>query len=334
MKDELIRDIVAAATMAPSIHNSQPWRFVVQGNRLDLFADRSRSLVAADPSGRQLHISCGAALLNARVKASSLGFRSRVSLLADSADPDHLASLLFEPNGTPAVDETLAPAIELRHTERDVFDPRPLPDDLIETFQQAVGSEGAWLRRVSAGEEEVVLAVLLARADEAELSDAGYRVELRRWVHADSSVDSEEVREGITAGALPATRPQGRASSLRLRDFTPEAGALEATDVPPPAEHPFVAIIGTAEDDRYSWLQAGQALGRLLLTATLAGVGASPLTQVLDLPSYRERLTLALGLLGHPQMILRLGYGHGGGPTPRRDVNEVLTIRPAHPVAG
>jgi hypothetical protein len=90
-------------------------------------------------------------------------------------------------------------------------------------------------------------------------------------------------------------------------------------------EHPLVAVIGTAGDGPDDWLVAGQALCSLLLRAEVAGVQASPLGQVLDQPWSRRRLAGELGLVGHPQMVLRLGYAKPGPATPRRPVQDLMT---------
>ncbi len=95
---------------------------------------------------------------------------------------------------------------------------------------------------------------------------------------------------------------------------------------------PTVVLLGTDGDDRCSWLQAGRALGRLLLVATSAGVAASPLTQALDRPATRTRLRSWLSLVGHPQMLLRMGYPPEtatGAVSGRRPVADVLRFEPA-----
>ncbi len=78
---DLRRRIVQAATCAPSVHNTQPWRFASCEQGLDLYADDSRRLPVLDPRGRQLHLSCGAALLHAQVAARGFGLTAEPQLL-------------------------------------------------------------------------------------------------------------------------------------------------------------------------------------------------------------------------------------------------------------
>jgi hypothetical protein len=117
-----------------------------------------------------------------------------------------------------------------------------------------------------------------------------------------------------------------RPSSLRLREFVEgeEPEAASDDDLPPSAEHPLVAIIGTDGDTRLDWLLAGQAMCALLLQAGVDGVQASPMSQVVDQPWTRRRLASELGSVGYPQMVLRLGHATPGPQTPRRSVDDLI----------
>lgn len=314
--------IVDAARHAPSVHNTQPWRFTSTVDGLDLWADRSRGLPVLDPDGRQLHLSCGAALLHARVAARALGLRPDVVLLPDPAEPDHLARLQLTPGPPADADELdLAGAIAHRHTSREAFAARSLPEPLIDALRLAAEREAAILRPVTSRDDLVELEVLLAHADRSEEADPAYRQELAAWVRSGPSND------GIPAAALPADAERG--SALRLRDFQPDGQAV-SPEQPPAAEHPDVVLLATAGDTPTSWLQAGQALGAVLLRGTAAGVVAQPLGQATDNTASRQRLGRALGMLGVPQLALRLGYPSQAGPgvppvrTPRRGVADVL----------
>ena len=322
---DLHRHIVEAAQLAPSVHNTQPWRFTSDIGGLDLWADPGRRLPVLDPDGRQLHLSCGAALLNARVAARALGLDADVQLLPDSGDPTHLARLSLTA-GRPATtqEQALAEAMLRRHTQREAFEERPLPDALLDRLRMAAEREGAVLRPVTDPADLIELEVLLALADRAEEADPAYRAEVATWVRPTTDED------GIPAGALP--RDAERVSSLRLRDFqvrdrAESAGSPAADMEPPVAERPAVVVLLSADDTPVSWLQAGQALGAVLLGAAEEGVLAQPLGQVTDLPVFRRRLAAVLGLLGTAQLALRMGYSTAVASTARRDVDDVLDAR-------
>jgi nitroreductase len=324
-----LRTILEAAVHAPSVHNTQPWRFVVGADSdakpfIDVFADRERQLSIVDRDGRELHIGCGTAIEFARVGARALGRTCIVSLLPDAADPSHLARIEVGGLEPPSAEESkLGEAIPRRFTDRGRFDDRAVPSELIAELHQIVSAHDAWLRELDRPGDEVTAVVLLSRADEIERANPEYKSELAAWTGSRPGA-----RDGVPASAVSTPRVADRASSYKLRDFAAgdESGGPSSSDgTPPPAEHPLVVVLGTVGDDTHAWLQAGQALGRLLLAAAAAGVAASPMTQVLEVEATRVQLGAQLGLLGHPQVLLRMGYGHGHSTTSRRSLDEVTT---------
>jgi hypothetical protein len=327
--------IVAAATRAPSIHNTQPWRFVAAPDRLDVYLDTGRALPVLDPNARQQIISCGSAVEFAAVALAAAGFAAEVDLLPQATDPDHLATVRLTGARDPSdEDRALAAAIERRHTVRAAFEPRALPADVVDRLQREAAVHSTWFKPITRSEEEVATVFLISRAEEMEQSDPAYIAELQSWMRTDpAAVD------GVPVEAVPSDDPRTRPSNWLIRDFVvgereqkPPFRQAEDTDAPPPdVERPTVVLMGTDGDDRYAWLLAGRALGRVLLRATDAGVAASPLTQALDWPATRTRLQSRLSLVGHPQMLLRMGYppdAAGQAVSGRRPVGEVLRFAP------
>jgi len=328
--------VVAAATRAPSIHNTQPWRFVAAPDRLDVYLDTERALPVLDPTGRQQVISCGSAIEFAVVALAAAGHAAEVDLLPDYADPDRLATVrVTAPREASDEDRALAAAIDRRHTVRAAFQPRAVPGGLVDRLQREAASFGAWFKPIARSEEEVATVFLIARAEEMEQSDPAYLAELESWMRTDpGAVD------GVPVEAVPSDDPQTRPSNWLIRDFVVgQRGeqqlfrAADDPDAPPPdVERPTVVLMGTDDDDRYAWLLAGRALGRVLLRATAEGVAASPLTQALDWPATRSRMQSRLSLVGHPQMLLRMGYPpdtSGQAVSGRRPVADVLRYEPA-----
>jgi nitroreductase len=324
--------VVAAATRAPSIHNTQPWRFVAGSDRLDVFLDPERALAVLDPTRRQQVISCGSAIEFTAVALSAAGLQPAVDLLPDDADPDHLATVEVTGRRDPSdADRALAEAIQRRHTVRAPFQPRAVPADLVSRLQEATGAFDTWVKPITRSEEEVATVFLISRAEEMEQSDPAYVAELQHWLRTDpAAVD------GVPVEAVPSGDPHARPSNWLIRDFVvgrreqqPFLPAGDPDAPPPEVERPTAILMGTDGDGRYDWLQAGRALGRVLLHATAAGLAASPLTQALDWPATRTRLQSRLSLVGHPQMLLRMGYPQDaptGVVSGRRPVEDVLSF--------
>jgi nitroreductase len=318
-------DLTAAvelARLAPSVHNTQPWTFRVDGDALVLSRDMARRLPALDPTGRQQVLSCGAALHLARLALRVQGFDSSVTLLPALAGAGVLARLVPVAGHTvTGEDVALAQAARTRHTQRGAFDPGVVPADVVAAIRSAGEEQGAWVRVVDEADDLAALTVLLARADEQEREDEAYQAELAGWTDR-----SPGARVGLPAAATPDVRQ--RASNLRLRDFGVDKGSTTgspgAGDAPPEVERPLAVVLGTAQDDEPDWLRAGAALMAVLLRAAVDGVQAQPLGQVVDREWTRARLGAELGVVGHPQMVLRMGYGKPGADTPRRPLGEVL----------
>jgi hypothetical protein len=312
--------VVELARHAPSVHNTQPWSFHADGAVLSVTGDDTRRLRVLDPDARQQTISCGAALYLARLGLRLQGFDA-VLEVPRSGDGRPMAKVrAVQGSATSSEEVALERAARSRHMQRAPFDPRPVEPDVIEAMRAAAQGEGAWVRFLVTSAEQVPVAVLLSHADDFETADEAYREELAAWTSR-----PDESRDGITAEAADLGAPV-RGTDLRQRDFaTGEPAPGVPDDGPPPVEHPLVAVLGTAGDAPSDWLVAGQALCALLLQAEVSGVQASPLGQVLDQPWTRRRLAGELGLVGHPQMVLRLGHAVPGPATPRRPVEDLLT---------
>lgn len=324
-------DVVAAAVRAPSIHNTQPWIFVAGPDRLDLRLDRERALPVLDPTGRQQVISCAIATEFAVVALRAAGREVEVRLLPDPADEDLLATVRV--TGSHEVtddDRAQLAAIGRRHTVRAAFEPRAVPAELVDRLQAEAESLDVWVKKITREEEETATVFLIARAEELEQGSPDYLAELQRWLRSDPGA-----ADGVPVEAVLSEDPATRPSNWLIRDFVagqrePHSPFLPAGDPdepPPQVEHPTVLMLGTEDDNAMAWLLAGRALGRLLLQVTMAGVAASPLTQALDWPATRAQLRLRLSLVGHPQMLLRMGYPTTADPgvvSGRRPVEEVL----------
>lgn len=308
--------ILECATLAPSVHNTQPWRFEVTGDEVTVRAARERQLAFLDPAGRQLHISCGAAVEFAYLAARATGRACDVTLLPDRADRDVLARLrLGGAHPATAEESRLADAIAVRHTDRGPYSDRPVPAEILADAERRAAHLGAWLRRIDGPDDRRAVIAVLADAEAAEAAHPEYAEELARWTS-----DSAEPH-GMPRAAVAPDWPKERVTDVPLRDFSgagrhPRPG--DAGDAEPPTvERDLLLVIGTHADEPASWLAAGRALGWTLLRAASDGVAAQPLGQAIDLPGGRDRLRHELGLVGHPQFVLRLGYG-SGRPMTRR----------------
>ncbi|MEV6966029.1 nitroreductase family protein [Hamadaea sp. NPDC051192] len=280
MRHAILAECLDAAIAAPSIHNTQPWRFLPREHCVDVYADRSRRPAASDPNGRELAISVGAAVLNLRVALLARGYRPLYALLPEPSQADLLARVTFGGRVQPTyLARRLAGAIPRRRSNRGPFRSAELPEPVLTELVQAAAAEGAYLMIVDSPLRDAVLGAV-RRAETSRRADPAYSADF----------------------AWP--------------------GAVE--------DDPTLAVLYGSGDSTYAWLRAGQALERVLLTATANGVQSTLMTQPLE---YADLRTLfddsALGR--RAQAIIRLGYGDEPPASPRRALAEVIMAVPDEP---
>jgi hypothetical protein len=301
--------VVATAARAPSVHNTQPWRFRIADDVIELHADPDRILTQIDPAGRELMISCGAALFGLRLGLRNLGCLPALALWPDPAQPWLVARAW--PDGhvaMTAIEAELLAAVPHRHTHRGPFSPGEVSRRLLAALAADAAAEGSELRYVEQRGLVSGLAALVDVAATEQDASAEISAETRGWLRPAGS----QARDGVPARAA---RPGGGQLALRFRqrDF----GAADAGDNAgePPA---VTAVLATAADTPDDWLRAGQALNRLLLRAATRWVFASLQSQPLESPRYREEVRDLLALQGQPQMLLQFGRANTSAATPRR----------------
>src|SRR3954454_7189492 len=290
-----LRRAAVRATLAPSVHNTQPWRMHVAGDRLDIRADLSRQLPVLDPTARQLFISCGCALMNARVSMAGDGAGVRVDRLPEPAQRSLVATLTPTEEPVDLALAALDPVLELRQTNRRQFADEQVPEPIAAALEAAAQAEGASLYFVRDSQERLTVATLSQRADGIENLNPAYRAELRAW-----TTDDPGRRDGVPGLAVP--HVDGTANDeVPIRDFdTRGTGGLPAGTRS--SKEQCLVLLCTPGDKPTDWLRAGEALERVLLEVTRHGFSASPLTQVTEVPSARARLRSELGLIGYPHL--------------------------------
>jgi nitroreductase len=324
---EALTEIVAAATRAPSMHNTQPWRFLVvpggddtiEGALIEVRSDPVRALPVGDPTGWAVRLACGAAVFGVRVGIAVRGHRAETHILPDPSEPELIARVrVGSPHPSTPVERDLYAAIPRRRTNRYPFSDVSPDPDTVARLVPAARLEGAWLDVLKDPKRRATVAALVREAQARMNADPAYRAEVQSWVRdTDSSPDGVPRRAGGPSPAaydLLAFRDFGSSARSPGRDFERD---------------PLVCVLGSDTDHAGSQVRVGMALHRVLLTATATGLSSSMLSQPVELPDLRRRMRAALGhTSGWPQMVLRFGYGVRTPATPRRPVSEVLDIAP------
>ena len=302
---ELAEYVVAAAVWAPSVHNTQPWWFSADEQQISLHADARRQLPVADPRGREMMISCGAALFTARLALRSLGYIPETAVLPDPRQPLLVGRVSWRRRAAATgYEQQLFSQVPLRRTHRGGFDPLPLAPELLTALAEGARRDGAMLRVITDERHRAVLAAVTDTAEQALRADSMYMRELASWAPAPGSTR----RDGVPHTAYPA-RGEHTLPHFANRDFA--HGHHWGTARPGPGTGSrsagVVCLLTTAGDRPVDWVNAGQALQRALLVGATCGVAAALHSQPLERARLREFIRTQLGDGGYPQLVLRLG---------------------------
>ena len=315
--EEQLRFLLHYVILAPSAHNTQPWRFHLGGNRITLLPDFSRALPVSDPTHRELYVSLGCALANLRIAAEYFSL-SVTTEEFPGGEGQPVARLSFVSGGTASPGtEPLFAAISQRHSNRAPYEQRPVPVDTLQRLRGQVSDPEVRLDLVTQKEQILTLAELTARATRETLGRAEFRSELSRWV-----------RNNFTR------KPDGMPGFAVVVPDVPSLLAPVMVRLPPMAKSeaqkanaliagsPLIAVISTTEDSPRGWVKAGVALERVWLAAVAHGLRAAPYAGPFEASKLHAEVERLLGLSGvRAQTLLRVGYGPDDPhPSPRRSV--------------
>jgi len=306
--------LLAAAGHAPSMHNTQPWRFAINGPVIDVLLDADRTLPATDPANRLIRVGLGAAAFNLRVAAAMLGHETTLAIDPDPAVPDVVVRIFLADRKVPVAGlGSLYGELGRRFTYRGPMADRPISSRMTQRLTDAAKAERADLRWLD-DDQRAGLGSIIRRADDRDVHEEDRLHERLHWIGGDR--EAEGVPDSVL-GPLP-TRPAA-VRDLSAGIDVPDRGqaVFEPT--------PIIAVLGTADDDERAWVRAGMALQRVWLIATSYDLAASFLNQAVEYPSLREQVRTLIGRDSWPQLIIRIGYPtEGSGLTPRRPWIETL----------
>ena len=311
-----LESAAALALRAPSVHNSQPWRWRVSSQGIHLYADPQLHLVHTDPDARDLYLSCGIALHHMRVALAALGWRATVRRFPTVEDPYHIAAVEMHPQFVAEDDIALAAAIPRRRSDRRWYSSWPVPDRYLSMLNKRAAVEGVVLDRAHMS---TYFRRAAAMAADHHAADPAYQAELAIWS------GGYRVHDGVPSSNAPA---QTTPPSPTLREFTSPALSQSAR-ADSEEDAGILLIVGTPGDDRASQLRAGEAASGVLLEATALGLSTCPFSEPLEIAETRSVIQEHVATNDcYPQLILRVGWAPANAdplpPTPRKALSSVL----------
>jgi hypothetical protein len=298
---------IELANRAPSVHNTQPWHWLIGDESVHLMADRSRQVPATDPEGRDLLLSCGAALHHLRVALAALGWRAVVHRVPNANEPDHLAAVEIRPHTPTDTDVALASAISRRRTDRRRFTSWEVPADHLDLLSRRAAHTGALLVPVTAPETRWQLTHAITAAARQQADDPEYRSEVSAWTGRGRTAS-----DGVLSASSPGSHHRHDDTAMRvfpggvLSDAPTGRGEIDAGEL---------LVVATLDDDPVSVLRAGEATSVALLTATDLGLATCPLSQPLEVAGTRAAIReQVLDGAAFPHLILRAGWAPTSAP--------------------
>jgi hypothetical protein len=316
---------IGLANRAPSVHNTQPWRWLLGDHSIHLMADQTRRLSVADTDGRDLLLSCGAALHHLRTALAALGWRTVVHRIPNPNDPGHLAAVELSAHVPSEQDIELVGAISRRRTDRRRFSSWPVPEGHLDLMVRRVGRAGALLVPVNDRDTRCRLTRAIDAAARRQQADPDYTVELAVW-----SGRSRVAEDGVLASSAPAAR--NRHGDTTMRTF--HGGTLaEAETGRGEPDGGQLLVLATLAHDVESVLRAGEAASAALLTATDFGLATCLLSQPLEIADTRAVIRdQVLDGAAHPHLIVRTGWLPTAAPpvpqSPRRPTETTIDYLP------
>jgi hypothetical protein len=313
--------LIRLATLAPSGHNTQPWKFLIQGNSIRIYPDFSRRLPVVDPDNHALFISLGCALENLIVAAQHRGFRSEVEYFPPQEAQECLVVHLI-PEATHA-DSDLMRAISERQSTRTVYEDREIPAIALQKLVAASQQAGIQFRLLRAKQEIERVVELVKTAIRHQFSDPAFVSELVDWVRFNPR-EVEWHQDGLAGAALgipPLPRWLGKILMKRLATAESQAKQCEKLIRSSSALMVFIA----EKDDQWHWVNLGRSFERVALSATALNLKHAHLNMPCEVLKVRSQLQQDLGLeKAQPLLLLRLGYAQPMPRSPRRPLQDVL----------
>ena len=319
---EVIKDAVRVACRAPSLHNSQPWRWVAEDDSLQLFADPDRIVRRTDRAGREALLSCGVVLDHLRVAMATAGWTANVDRFPNPINIHHLASIDFSPmEFVTDSHRRRANAILVRRTDRLPFAAPPDWESFEPELRRIVDADAVRLD-VVADDLRPQLAQASQLTEALRLNDSSYHAELRWWTAA------FEVTDGIPHSSLVSGAESNKVDVGRTFPVTHHRERRPELD----EDHSKILVLSTYDDTSDSVLRCGETLSAVLLDATMAGLATCTLTHITEVPASRGIVAALITQDTIPQVLIRVGLAPAlddvPPPTPRRPLRDVLKLRP------
>lgn len=313
--DQMI-ELVRYATLAANGHNTQPWKFSIKDDGIEILPDYSRRLPIVDPNDRELWISLGCALENLLISARGIGYAAEVSY-PDKEDLIKISLQVDTPQVTPLMD-----AIPVRQTTRSEFDGQSISKVELDQLQALSLEPGVSFQFVTESVGMEHIAEYINQGNLAQYGNAAFIDELIYWLRFNRR-EILNSRDGLYSVCSGNPEVPGWLGKMFVSGTKPQQQA--DADVKKLRSSSGVVNIASENDDKSSWVRTGQVYERLTLMMTSLNIKSALLNQPIEVLEIRPQFQTAMNLGGrYPQLLVRFGYAPAMPNSIRRPVDQVL----------
>ncbi len=312
------RALIRHATLAPSSHNTQPWKFRIQSDSITILPDFSRRCPVVDPDDSHLFKSLGCATENLVQAAAAQGFSADVRF-----DPGENGVVVFLNRDASVRATDLYRAICKRQCVKMAYDGTPLGASELDRLEKAgEGRNVCTVMLLSEAQKDTVIDYV-TRGNIAQLTDRAFRDELVSWIRFNPG-EAIRTGDGLSGrtSAQPAL-PTWLAKLIIGRVLTPKGQA--ETDAKNIRSSAGVVVFVSTRDDKAAWVETGRSYQRFALQATVLNVCTAFINQPIEVRSLRAQFESWLSLDGeHAQLMVRFGHGSMAPFSLRRSIDDVI----------
>jgi hypothetical protein len=314
-------ELIRYATMAPSGHNTQPWKLSLNEDCIRIFPDFTRSLPVVDPDNRELYISLGCALENLVIAAKYAGYDPEVQYFP-AGEPDECLLVTLK-RANVAEDNNLFHAIPKRHTNRREYNKQQIPAADLKKIESVPTENGVTCLVLTEPRAIEQVIELVREGNRIQMNNNAFMDEIISWIRFSNS-EEELHLDGLTSRAMGRSPVPGWLGRMFMRIFV-SAKSQSKTDEKNIRSSSALMVIISEKNDKKSWVDVGRSFERIALTLTTLNIESAHLNQPCEVPQLKNQLQQHLALCSaHPQLLLRIGYAEPLPYSPRRSVQQVL----------
>ncbi len=313
------RKMIEYAVKAPSGHNTQPWKFKIGNDQIEILPDLSKELPIVDANHRELFISLGCAAENLCIAASAFNYTSEVNI-----NNDGIITIKLKKSNM-VTSNVLFNEIEKRQTNRNIYENRMIPDDSLSLYISAIEPEKnihiySW-KKDSPIFDTLKQAVM--KGNILQMDDSNFKIELKSWMRFNKK-HSEATKDGLSYAVFGAPNLPSFISKPAMSSYL-NSKKQNKGDMRKIESSSHFILFTTKNNSKNEWIQLGMYLERFLLKTTQSGIANAHMNQPCEIEELKAVLKEILPINGEePQLLLRIGYGKPAPYSKRKSIDNII----------